>query len=398
MNLISHLHPLKAAASMMFFFAIMLSCKKDDPITPTDNDPILLTCSEFNAPRTLTNDPDRPVDYRVECNTIQVTANLVIEPGVVIEFAANTGMEISGNGSISAVGTASEPIVMTGVEKVKGSWAGILIRTSSPLNKMQFVRVEYGGQTGRWSNGVSGNVSTWVNGKLDMNSSELNKSLTYGLNVYHLGPSDVILNNNSYKDNQIPLRVNGNGIWIPSATDDYTGNVDSRVEVYLATVSISEDRVWKKVNVPYKVAGTQNLNIYANVTIEPGTQIDMGQNTGINVGDNGSLKIVGSPTNRIRIQGDLGVKGSWHKIFYQGSSVNNEIGYADILHGGQDLTGDPGTIYVWYNTRLNIHDVHFEELNNCAIAYRVSGGQTMNPNLSYSNLTFTNVPCEFVEY
>lgn len=398
MKPISILQPLKFCSLLIMAFVILQSCGKDDPVNPTDTDPITLNCNEFNLPQTLTNDPDRPVDYRIDCNSIQVTSNLVIEPGVVIEFAANTGMEISGNGSISAVGTAAEPIVMTGVEKVKGSWAGILVRTSSPLNKMQFVRVEYGGQTGHWSNGVSGNVCTWANGRLDMNSCEINKSFSYGLNVYHLGPSDVTLNNNSYKDNQVPLRVNGEGLWIPSVTDDYTGNVDSRVEIYLAAVAIDVDRVWKKINVPYKITGTQNMNIHANVTIEPGTEIYMGQNTGIRIEETGSLKIVGSPTNRIRIQGDLGVKGSWHNIFYQGSNVNNEIGYADILHGGQDLTSDPGTIYVWYNGRLNLHDVHFEELNNCAIAYRVTGGQTMNPNLTYSNLTFTNVPCEFVEY
>lgn len=397
-----HNIPIRPWQMFAFFilvsYAIFSSCKKDDDnVNPKDNDPVVLSCGELDIPRTLTNDPDRPVDYLIGCN-MAVKSELVIEPGVVIEFAAGTGLDIIDGGSISAIGTASEPILFTGVEKVKGSWGGIMIHSSSPLNKLQFVTVEYGGQEGKWPNSVSGNVNTWVNARLVMNNSKLNKSFTYGLNVYHLGAANVTLNENTYKENNIPLRVNGNSVWIPSPTDDYTGNVDSRVEVVLYTSSISVDMTWRKVNVPYKIAGTQNLTISANLTIEPGTQIEMGQNTGINVNESGSLKIVGSPSDRIIIRGALGVKGSWHKIFYKGTNVNNEIGYADILHGGQDITGDPGTIYVWYSGRLNIHDVHFEELSNCAIAYRVSGGQTSNPNLTYSNLSFANVPCEFIEY
>jgi hypothetical protein len=382
---------------ILFTYTVSSSCKKDDNVNPKGHDPIILMCGELDLPRTLTNDPDRPVDYLIECN-MQVNNNLVIEPGVVIAFAAGTGLDIRDDGSISAVGTASEPILFTGVEKVKGSWAGVMVQSSSPLNKLQFVTVEYGGQTGYWPNSVSGNVSTWANARLLMNNNKLNKSITYGLNVYHLGAANVTLNENTYRENQTPLRVNGNSIWIPSPTDDYTGNVESKVEVVLYSSSIGEDMTWRKINVPYKVTGTHNLTISANLTIDPGTHIEMGQNTGINVNENGSLKIVGSPSDRIVIRGDLGVKGSWHKIFYKGTNVNNEIGFADILHGGQDVTGDPGTIYVWYNARLNLHDVHFEELNNCAIAYRVSGGQATNPNLTHSNLSFTNVPCEFVEY
>lgn len=379
-------------------FIIFSACKKDDDnVNPKDNDPIKLACGELDLPRTLTNDPDRAVDYLIECN-MKVKDQLVIEPGVVIEFAAGSGLDIHDAGSISAVGTASQPILFTGVEKVKGSWAGILVQSSSPLNKLQFVTVEYGGQEGYWPNSVSGNVSTWANARLVINNSKLNKSFSNGLNVYHLGSANVTLNENIYRDNQIPLRINGTSLWIPSPTDDYSGNVESKVEVVFASSGIGEDRVWRKINVPYKVTGTHNLTINANLTVEPGTHIEMGQNTGININEAGSLKMVGSPTDRIVLSGVLGVKGSWHKIFYKGTNVNNEIGFADILHGGQDVTGDPGTIYVWYNARLNIHDVHFEELNNCAIAYRVSGGQTSNPNLTHSNLSFADVPCEFVEY
>ena len=384
-------------AIFLFSWSIFSSCKKDDPVIPKNSDPIELLCGELDVPRTLANDPDRPVDYLIQCN-MKVSADLIIEPGVVIAFDAGRGLEITKDGSLNATGTASEPILFTGVEKVKGSWAGIMIQSSSPLNKMQYVIVEYGGQAGFWPNSLNGNVNTWSNARLAMTHCQLNKSFTFGLNTFHLGPSEVILNNNTYKDNQAPLRINGRDLWIPSLTDDYTGNVENKVEVVLSGAEINENQTWHKINVPYKVTGTQNLSINANLTIEPGTQIEMGQNTGININDNGGLKAVGSPSDRIIIRGELGIKGSWHKIFYKGTNIINEIGYADILHGSQDPLGDPGTIYVWYNARLNIHDVHFEELNSCAIAYRITGGQTSNPNLSYDNLTFTNVGCELTVY
>jgi hypothetical protein len=399
MNLLPYINTrLFYALFFLSIWTLSSSCKKDEPVTPKGTDPILLMCGELDLSRTLTNDPDRPIDYLVGCN-MKVNADLVIEPGVVMAFKAGTGLDITGNGSINAVGTASEPILFTGEEKVKGSWAGIMVQSSSPLNKLQFVTVEYGGLTGHWPNGISGNVSTYVSARLIMNNSRLNKSFSYGLNTYHHSAgSDVTLNENTYRDNQIPLRVGGKDVWIPSPTDDYTGNVESKVEIVLSSAEISQNTTWRKINVPYKITGNQNLSINANLIIEPGTIIEMGQNTGINVNEDGGLKIAGLPQDRIIIRGELGIKGSWHKIFYKGSNVINEIGYADILHGGQDLLGDPGTIYTWYNARLHIHDVHFEELNNCAIAYRTTGGQTFNPNLTYANLTFTNVGCEFVEY
>lgn len=53
---------------------------------------------------------------------------------------------------------------------------------------------------------------------------------------------------------------------------------------------------------------------------------------------------------------------------------------------------------VYFNGRLNIHDVHFEEMSTCGLAYRLLSGQQANPNLTYQNLTFSNVGCEVEEY
>src|SRR5690606_16346996 len=165
---------------LLFILVGLGACTSDDegsdPIVEQFNDPIVLDCDFFQQARVLTDDPFAPVDYIITCN-MQVTAPIKIEPGVVIEFEQNAGLDIddyhTANGSLSAIGTADKPIILRGVQKTKGWWRGIMFDTESHLNELTYVQIEDAGGMSFNSNGDKGAVHVFADSQLKMTNSTI---------------------------------------------------------------------------------------------------------------------------------------------------------------------------------------------------------------------------------
>src|SRR5690606_16392590 len=156
MKIFKHTHKV---ATIGLVSLMIFACSSDDdvdetldPTNPTEEivEPIILDCGIFSESEVhLTDDPNAPVDYIMNCDPV-VDGDLTIDPGVVIAFKSDAGMRIGkyGNGKVQMKGTAEKPIVLTGVNKSKGSWRGIQISSDNKANVMEYVTVEYAGQTG----------------------------------------------------------------------------------------------------------------------------------------------------------------------------------------------------------------------------------------------------------
>jgi len=85
------------------------------------------------------------VEILIDCE-LHINGDLTIQPGVTLVFENNSGLRI--NGSLSAIGTSEEHILMTGKTKAAGAWKGLYFyNTTSPLNELDYVDIEFGGQT-----------------------------------------------------------------------------------------------------------------------------------------------------------------------------------------------------------------------------------------------------------
>ena len=157
------------------------SCEKPEDLDPTKG-PITLDCDYFETNQTLTDDPDREVDYFIDC-LMFAEADIVIEPGVVIEFGSDAGIEIKSTGSFSAVGTSSAPISFTGKSKVKGSWKGLLFDSNDTKNKLHNVDINYAGGGTFNSNGDKASVIIWRLAKLSIQASSIMNSASYGISA-----------------------------------------------------------------------------------------------------------------------------------------------------------------------------------------------------------------------
>ena len=128
--------------------------------------------------------------YLVTGNLLVVSGvTLTIDPGVVVEFAANRGMQV--NGTLIALGTLAQPITLTSaqVSPAPGDWASIIFATGSVGatfdgdgnylggSTLQYVSIEYAG-----GNGATAALKIGANGPYLANLTVTN-SQTEGVDV-----------------------------------------------------------------------------------------------------------------------------------------------------------------------------------------------------------------------
>lgn len=88
---------------------------------------------------------DLGVPFRM-AGDIDVRADLTIAAGVTATFENDAALTIQSGGTLNAVGTALDPIVLTGHNGTAGDWVGVVyFNSSNAANVMQFVTVEFAG-------------------------------------------------------------------------------------------------------------------------------------------------------------------------------------------------------------------------------------------------------------
>lgn len=149
----------------------------------------------------------------------------------------------------------------------------------------------------------------------------------------------------------------------------------------------------ENLSVPYRIQENKEVVIKADWTIAPGTTIEFEQGAGITMNDGMSIHAVGTASEKITFKGVIDAVGSWKKIEFYGTNVLNELAYCEFINGGEDPSNTKGTVYLWFDAKLNIHDVTFIDNAACGVYGKLFSSQTANPNYSSNNLTFINTPC-----
>lgn len=120
------------------------------------------------------------------------------------------------------------------------------------------------------------------------------------------------------------------------------------------------------------------------VTIEPGTHIQVGSGNRIIVTDDGALIAEGTSSERIRIFGEEGgTQATWDYLWFQSTNVKNKLNFVDIVNAGS--TNTPNGNYdevsaVFLNGRLS--------MTNSSISHSDGNGlTTLNLNSRPSFIT-----------
>ena len=410
MKIFKHTHKV---ATIGLVSLMIFACSSDDdvdetldPTDPTEEivEPIILDCGIFSESEVhLTDDPNAPVDYIMNCDP-EVNGNLTIDPGVVIAFKSDAGMRIGkyGNGKVQMKGTAEKPIVLTGVNKSKGSWRGIQISSDNTANVMEYVTVEYAGQTGRGGWALQGSVIGTVGGTMKMDHCTIQHGNLIGLHWVggSLNAGDLTLSNSTLTGNDTPVVTNINHVSSIDGSNSYTGNTNDYIELKNGGGAY-RDVTFYKTDVPYFTNGFGPDNAEKRrFTFKPGVTMLMEAGSLIRFQNafhyNHEIIMVGTEDEPITIKGKEDVAGYWTgiKIDYTTNPLN-EIAFVDIANAGV-TTGNPnGAVHIASSdVYLNMHDVNFID----CFEYAVSIERPTAINFSYSNLNLINTPKLFSDW
>lgn len=350
----------------------------------------------FNQERTLTNRCELGPDYIFKSSTFfEVQADLIIEPGTIIQFEGNTGLAIQQTASITANGTATEEITL--MRKGIDHWRGVIIYSNSSKNRLNYVTIEGGGQEEFNSNGDKGNLVIYGNSKASITNCTFRASLAHGINCNYTSAEITNLSSNKFEDNVTPLLIRGNQVPFVDKTNQFPSNTNQFVEVIIGD-EIGSDQTWQALDIPYRWKMTSN-GLFPNqvigdnsvVTIEPGTSMEFAQSAGLRVEDNAGLKAVGTASKKIVLTGTTALAGAWSGIeFWFTNNVNNEIAYTTISYAGSD----EAAIYMWGNPTINVHDMTISDVPTSKAGFYdapKTANDAANPNLTREDIIYTNV-------
>ncbi len=257
-------------------------------------------------------------------------ATLTINPGVTLRFQQGHDMSISSDGRLSAVGTASQPILLTGEEAIRGYWGGLLIyQSNSTVNQLDYVTIEYGGGYHDANLKLDGSASSPA--RLNITNCTLRNSVTYGFNF----DGDSVIG--EFSGNTITGNTLGAGYVAPDTvgylddTSTYTGNDEDVVAVWGSTVYL--DQTWPGIDADYLITG--DIGVSGALTIAPGARLVFQAGETMSVNASGTLVAVGTADEPIVLTGEEQTRGYWGGLlFYQSNSTVNQLDHVTIEYGG----------------------------------------------------------------
>jgi hypothetical protein len=183
--------PIQCKMSHFHFFdrASDLTGNDEDAIITTPGGP-----TEIDATWRKTTVPyklSRP-DY--------IQSVITIEPGVEIIGMDDAGIEVKEEGTLIAVGTEAEPIIMRGEEDVQGYWRGIRVFSNRAENQMKYVHLSNGGSHQFHSINGKTNLEVATDARFKLNNCVISSSAGWGVSVRADGILDA--SENTFANNK----------------------------------------------------------------------------------------------------------------------------------------------------------------------------------------------------
>lgn len=361
-----------------------ISCKKkEDNPTPQNNSinsgAIILSC-DISSNTKLTNHNPFGVDYIINCPVVVTSGEFTIDNDVTIQITPQGSLKIKDDAYISAVGLQNKPITFEGVTSNSGSWSNISIETNDPRNIMDYCVLKNGGSTVNDYVRVGGfsynsKAMLYVLGKLVLTNSSFTNS--GGQGVWFASESEAVnLESNSFKNNKsFPLVIYaGNMANCDFASCSFTNNVKNNIGIYGITSNseIAEAVIIKKAPVFYFVMS--DLNFLNDTEFNAGTHFVMSEASLIRIYYDGSLKIKGTSSEPVTIEGESNIAGFWSGLHIKSNNVKNKFTYLNISDGGNQpttvssVTANISVADIAHPGYLEISNVNSTNFAGCALA------------------------------
>jgi RHS repeat-associated protein len=357
------------------------------------------------------NNPD--ITYYFTGNvTVPQGKSLTIGAGQVLKYRDRLDIGLIVNGTLSAIGTETKPIVFTEVEDdsvggavqadnqrpAPGRWESLKFNSTSVGSVLDHVEVRYAGENVPGAIIVDG-------GQLSLSNSKLQGSATAGIRVQNANPT---ISGVFFEDNAIAASMDLGSNPAINATSLLNNGVNG-LQVDGGTLTI--DGQWDDPAIVYLIQGTVTVPTGKTLSIAPGqiVKVRAAQNFTITV--NGTLSAVGTANTPVvftsaendSLDGDTTGNGNqpprsgdWAGLRFNAASAGNllqnvevqyagENGDAAILSVGGPLTIADSKIVSSLYSGIRIEDatntlsnVSFEKNGAAAIALNLGGDVALN--------------------
>lgn len=307
----------------------------ESTITGNDIDDVIV------YPTTIDNDSDWPFGtFHIldpSGQQFTVTGSLELGPGVTLRFEGDGEMlRVRGDGSLSAVGTADSPVVLTGTSPTPGHWGGVLfIGADSEDNRLEHVIVEYGGGTeGKtYRANLMVEFDGGVGSRVEVVNSTFRHSEEHGVYV-EVSTTLADFSGNTVTQNALgPLSIDAPLMRYIAANNQLTGNVIDEITVHAGTGrELTEGATWPDFGLPYFIKRFNSLEwtILAPLLIEPGVVMEIDDGVILSFESGASLTATGTSTNQIVLEPHGAA--DWGGLRFV--DANGELDYITITDGG----------------------------------------------------------------
>ena len=300
------------------------------------------------------------VDYIIE-GTFWVEGNalLTIEPGVTIMFTGTDGsIIVEENAGLRMVGTADNPITLTGPTNNQNPGAWDRVEVTSNRNDNQFEYVNF-------VNGGSGDQVLYVSGKLSMKHCNINYSQSNGAVLGYEGVFTAFENNSLQHVSGYPLVLNthekvnclGTGnTYNTSPNYDQTFNM-----IMIDDYWLDEDNVtatFTNQGIPYYLRDGINVGGTAVMRVNAGVELVFAYDKEMVVGENALIQVDGTSAQPVVFRGFENENGFWDGIDVDAERSTNGgsyLNHCQILNAGNDI--DDAALSTDEETRLVLNNV-----------------------------------------
>jgi hypothetical protein len=264
------------------------------------------------------------------------SADVTVEPGVLLHASPGTGITVQSTGSLNAVGMADDSIKFVGAEAQRGYWPGLEILSNNVLNELTYVQVLHGGSEGFDGANLLSNVMVDDDGRVKITNTTIADGAGTGLYTRTLQAELVEFADNELTRNATPVTTRIHHYHYFDEGTSYSGNDNDYIDSFWSNQSNETGAVtWKALDVPYRLANNvERLSL--TITIEPGADFIGQTGSGFDIQGSGSLNAVGTMNEKITFKGEQDVRGYWLGLNFQTNNPSNELTFVEIANGGSD--------------------------------------------------------------
>lgn len=298
-----------------------------------DADPGDDECRDFAEVEDLTLESSCYIVDRIYSIT---DGHLHVPAGTTFHFAHEAGLDVGADGSLAADGTEEDPVQFVGLEQESGFWMGLRFRSPSGNNRLEHAVVEHAGAD-RWHSTADvtrGGVVFQGSARLNVTDSVFRHNLGAAISAEETGrPFGVSASH--FEDNEVPFRISAANI--AGLASDLTFEDNDADVVRVVRGAITDDAVWRGLEVPYQIQSTVGISNSANLTIEAGASFEFELHTGLTFDDGATISIEGTEQAPVEMRGTEELAGHWRGIAIRNSvSTTNSIEYLVLEDAGSE--------------------------------------------------------------